>query len=540
MPAIDGNTKLLLHCDGADGSSSFPDSSWSNHTVTLSGSPVVDTDQSQFGGASAMFSASDALLLDGGADFVFGAGDFTIDFRLQLRSFPTDPDNPALAVLYDGRADSLESIVPALWLDSGVLTYHVNGVDQIVGATTLDVNVWYHVALTRGLSTTRLFLNGVQEGGTYTDTNSYNINPARPAIGDSGYDLANGAGLDGWIDELQVSKGVARWTANFTPPTEAYGPAAIVNLVAASLVTGSPVLDTPVIAGPSVVDLVAVSLVTGSPELGTPTAGVPGQLPPSRSVYVYLGDRHVRRSGDDYGTQFLTLLPQGQAWPKYPGTTLDLACRGLAEYWGYVDGRAADLLEIESDPRKTVELLPDWERNWGLPDPCYAAPDSIAARQLALVMRMTMQGSQSREFFIGVAAQIGYSISITEYRVFVVGIDRCGDNRVYGDGSDPMFNEWDQPIKDPAGNNVALGELSEWPNYGIGPPENRFYWTVHVHSISLIWFRCSVSECGVDPHLTIGTAEDLECILNRWKPAHTQIIFDYSGVSSGGDMAGTP
>jgi uncharacterized protein YmfQ (DUF2313 family) len=251
-------------------------------------------------------------------------------------------------------------------------------------------------------------------------------------------------------------------------------------------------------------------------------------------------DRHVRRSGDDYGDAFLSLLPQGQAWPKYPGTTLDLACRGLAEYWGYVDGRAADLLETESDPRKTVELLPDWERNWGLPDPCYEAPVGIAARQLALVMRMTMQGGQSREFFIEVAAMIGYTITITEYRVFVVGLDGCGDCRVYGDGSDPMYNEWGQPIKNPIGENVALDELSEWPNYGIGPPENRFYWTVHVHQASLNWFRCSKSECGVDPHLRIGTAADLECILNRWKPAHTQIIFDYSGLSSGGDMAGTP
>ena len=66
-----------------------------------------------------------------------------------------------------------------------------------------------------------------------------------------------------------------------------------------------------------------------------------------------MSDRHVRRLGQDYGDAFLTLLPQGQAWPKYPGTTLDLACRGLAEYWGFVDGRAADLLETESDPRNT-------------------------------------------------------------------------------------------------------------------------------------------------------------------------------------------
>jgi uncharacterized protein YmfQ (DUF2313 family) len=255
-----------------------------------------------------------------------------------------------------------------------------------------------------------------------------------------------------------------------------------------------------------------------------------------------VSDRHIRRSGSDYTDAFLSQLPQGQAWPRHaPGSVLVQGITGLCDYWGFVDGRAADLLEIESDPRQTVELLPDWERNWGLPDPCYTAPQTIGQRQLALVMRMTMQGAQSREFFINVAAQIGYTITITEYRTFVVGIDACGDNRVYGDGSSPMLNKWDQPILDPGGNPVANGELSEWPNYGLGPPENRFYWTVHVSTASLTWFRVTKGQCGIDPHLRIGKADDLECLLNRWKPAHSQIIFDYSGLGAPGDpMAGTP
>jgi uncharacterized protein YmfQ (DUF2313 family) len=243
-----------------------------------------------------------------------------------------------------------------------------------------------------------------------------------------------------------------------------------------------------------------------------------------------MADKHIRRLGQDYGSAYLTLLPQGQAWPKHPGTTLDLACRGLAEYWGFVDGRAADLLETESDPRRTFELLTDWERNWGLPDPCYTEPQTIGERQQALVMRMTMIGAQSREFFIDVAADIGYTISIKEYRVFVCGIDRCGDNRVYGDGSDPMYDEWGNPVLNPRGVPVYQGELSDWPNYGIGPPANRFYWTVFVTGQKLVWFRVGRGggQTGVDPHLRIGLADDLECLLNRWKPAHTIIIFDYS------------
>jgi len=257
-----------------------------------------------------------------------------------------------------------------------------------------------------------------------------------------------------------------------------------------------------------------------------------------------MSDRHLRRLGQDYGTAFLSLLPQGQAWPKYPGTTLDLACRGLAEYWGFVDSRAADLLEQESDPRTTLELLPDWERNWGLPDPCYTAQGDIDTRHRELLLRMTMIGGQSRQFFIDVAARLGYTITITEYRTFVVGIDRVGDARVYGAAGAPnpiMRNEWGRPIMDARGDAyVKAGELSEWPYYGLGPDANRAYWTVHVANAKLTWFRASSGQCGVDPHLRIGIFDDLECLLNRWKPSHTVIIFDYSGLQSGGDMAGTP
>ncbi|MCP3471435.1 DUF2313 domain-containing protein [Bradyrhizobium sp. CCGUVB1N3] len=253
-----------------------------------------------------------------------------------------------------------------------------------------------------------------------------------------------------------------------------------------------------------------------------------------------MSDRHIRRAGSDYRDAFLELLPQGQAWPKHStDSVLWQACDGLNNYWGYVDGRAANLLEIESDPRKTVELLPDWERNWGLPDPCYTAPQTIAQRQAALVARMTLYGSQSREFYINFAAFLGYTITITEYRPFMVGIDACGNNRVYGDGTF-MQDQWGRPILTPDGTPLQNGELSEWPNYGLGPPENRYYWTVHVHQADLHWFRCASGQCGVDPHLRIGRAQDLECILDRWKPAHTQIIYDYTDLHPRDPMEGTP
>lgn len=252
-------------------------------------------------------------------------------------------------------------------------------------------------------------------------------------------------------------------------------------------------------------------------------------------------DRHIRRLGADYADVLAALLPIGQAWPREPDSTLIRTVRGLAEYYGFVDRRAADLLERESDPRITLELLIDWERNWGLPDPCYQEPFTIGDRQIALVQRMTIEGAQSRKFFIGVALGIGYVISISEYRPFMVGLDRVGDNRIIGDGSGTQQNERGYPLLNSIGLPVALDEYSEYP-YMLGQPENRFYWTVHVGRARLTWFRCGSGggECGIDPHLLIGLATDLECLLRRWAPAHSQIIFDYSGLVTGGSLAGTP
>lgn len=186
--------------------------------------------------------------------------------------------------------------------------------------------------------------------------------------------------------------------------------------------------------------------------------------------------------------------------------------QGLAAYWGFVDSRAADLLERETDPRITIEMLSDWERAWGLPDPCLEEPLTIGERQRILVQRITMLGAQSREFFIGVAREIGHTIRIREYAPFMCGISRCG---------------------------VTLDTVGN-PRWQLGPPENRFYWTARVDTARLIWFRASKGQTGIDPHLRIGLSSDLECILNRWKPAQTLIIFDYSGLSRSDPMAGTP
>jgi uncharacterized protein YmfQ (DUF2313 family) len=225
-------------------------------------------------------------------------------------------------------------------------------------------------------------------------------------------------------------------------------------------------------------------------------------------------DRHVRRGQEEYSRAFSGLLPLGVAWPREIDSVLAQFVFGLAGVWGFVDGRAGDLLERESDPRQSIELLPDWERAWGLPDPCYAEPLGIDERHRHLMLRMTMIGGQSQQFFIDIASFLGYEITISEFRPFMIGLDWCG---------------------------AGTSPLAPAENYGMGDAAMRFYWTVHVHAVRLVWFRVAAGQVGIDPHLRIALATDLECVIRRWKPAHTEVIFDYSGVSGPGDpMAGTP
>ena len=77
---------------------------------------------------------------------------------------------------------------------------------------------------------------------------------------------------------------------------------------------------------------------------------------------------------------------------------------------------AADLILTESDPRSTSHLLPDWERVLGLPDTPNGQLPTVAQRRAAVVAKITMRGGQTRDFFIKLAANLGYAIIITEFK----------------------------------------------------------------------------------------------------------------------------
>ncbi len=197
-------------------------------------------------------------------------------------------------------------------------------------------------------------------------------------------------------------------------------------------------------------------------------------------------DKHVRRNGSDYTKALLALFPQGLAWPRNVEATLYKVVNGLAQVMGHVDGRAADLLTIESDPRVTDEMLPDWERNFGLPDLCLPyPPETVGERRTALVARMTMIGAQDRDFFTALAAELGQTINIHEYAPYMCGVSRCGDTRTSLYGADSAHYRWQ-----------------------LGPPEMRFHWTVDLTSV----------------------LSGAECVMRRYSPAHTELVIKYNST----------
>lgn len=207
------NTSLLLNFTNAG----IYDNSM-NSDMVLVGSTQVSTGQAKFGTTSALFNGNaDYIYMRSTPALAFGTGDFTIECWFYFTSFANGP------IFFDGRPSGTNGAYPAAAVDpSGVLIYYVNGATQITGGTAASLNTWNHFAVARSGTSTKLFLNGVQQGSTYSDSNNYLLGTNRPIIGGNGFVPGGASGVNGYIDDLRVTKGVARYTSNFTPPTAAF------------------------------------------------------------------------------------------------------------------------------------------------------------------------------------------------------------------------------------------------------------------------------------------------------------------------------
>lgn len=198
------DVSLLLRMDGSNGSTTFTDLSNNAHTITVGGNAQVTTTSPKFGtGALLLDGAGDYLETPAHSSFAFGTGDFTVECWVYPNSVS---DNDGLFTI---GAQLYASVYQSNWTAG---TAGSSG--STFGAAT--AGSWQHFAITRSGSTIRLFIDGTQLSSL---SDSTNLTSNQLFIG---YYFSSAYAWDGKIDEFRVTKGVARYTANFTAPVAAF------------------------------------------------------------------------------------------------------------------------------------------------------------------------------------------------------------------------------------------------------------------------------------------------------------------------------
>lgn len=205
------SVSLLLHMDGSNGSTTFIDSSSNALTVTANGNAQISTAQSKFGGASAAF--------DGNGDWVttavsnklaFETGAFTVECWIYWDG--TITGTPYMGVLGVHNSDGTGRY--GIFMTSSGIGHYIQTAFPAFSA--FSANQWTHIASTRDdAGVCRFFIDGVLKT-TVTDSGNLTASQGFRV----GNDFSSGRPpFSGYIDDLRITKGVARYTAAFTAPT---------------------------------------------------------------------------------------------------------------------------------------------------------------------------------------------------------------------------------------------------------------------------------------------------------------------------------
>ena len=175
--------------------------------------------------------------------------------------------------------------------------------------------------------------------------------------------------------------------------------------------------------------------------------------------------------GPAYFAGLMAKLPRGWA---FGGPFWQALFTGFSAVFAMVQAAAGQLSEIETVPSTTTVLLPYWNYDYGLPDCCVPAGATLGQQRAALLAKIAAVGGQSQPYYVSVAAALGWAITITQ-----------------------------------------------------GAP-GSFTWTIHAAATAPASLF-DVGDSGVGDYLyNIGTNAQLECVMNRIKPAHTILLFLYS------------
>ena len=302
-----------------------------------------------------------------------------------------------------------------------------------------------------------------------------------------------------------------------------------------------------------------------------------------------VADRLSAPTADDVLPQLLQLTPRGPAWgtdEAGPGTGANpvmlqvwraLADHAAANYRGEFD------LASQCFPSAITWSLPDWEEEYELPDACFSGATGTAARVSAVRARFGALGGQSPAYFVCLAKSIGYEITIEEPTQFLCDVSECegggpvetwflidesvvsadlaetwltiDTDEIGEDGAclegfmlaplgegDPLEAFVLAPTADDSGDQVAGGlvelafriddgELDGTPLESVDDDPNGIvwkFWIIHVASLGATWFEIDTGELTFDPLEGFLPASDLECLMRRLCPPHTELVFSYS------------
>ena len=194
------------------------------------------------------------------------------------------------------------------------------------------------------------------------------------------------------------------------------------------------------------------------------------------------------RTAQQYFAQLKSLLPPGPAWDPERVPELGLVLTGVSQELARVEARAFALLN-ELDAGGVNELVPDWERVMGLPDPCLGLEPAFEDRRLAVRQRLTAVGGQAGSYFIELAVRLGYpEATISEGRAPRFGRSRFGGSH---------FGTWSAQF---------MWALNTGPRRRLGRRFGASYWG---------------ERFGVNP------SGALECVIRRSAPAHALEFINY-------------
>ncbi|MDX4117954.1 putative phage tail protein [Providencia rettgeri] len=191
---------------------------------------------------------------------------------------------------------------------------------------------------------------------------------------------------------------------------------------------------------------------------------------------------------EDYTKALISLAPQGLAWNWKPNSVMRAVLRGIARSYQSSDLDAIQLLS-GAFPKTATVMLQEWEKTLGLPDDCAIGEmDSLPKRQGAVVSKLVNTGGLSKSFFINYAAELGYEVTISEFRPARCGLSTCGA---------PLNGE-------------------DWP----------YVWRLNAGNTTMSYAKVGLSYC-YDPLRTWGNRY-LECKFNLLSPPHTILQVSYT------------